>query len=132
MWICCGSILSLVQILFPLFQTLYNQITITKTKEIKFEPRIKKLNHNRYIIFLSTHFVCKPKKKAPISLYISLVCFQNILKFIVVASTRGFVIESLGVLCSWAACACSKREKSRKVVVDQSVRRSVSSKSVPS
>ena len=45
--ICCGSILSLVQILFPLFQTHYHQITITKTKEMKFEPRIK-LNHNIY------------------------------------------------------------------------------------
>ena len=43
--ICCGSILSFVQNLFPLFQTHYHQITITKTKEIKFEPRIK-LNHN--------------------------------------------------------------------------------------
>ena len=42
---CCGSILSLVQILFPLNQTHYHQITTTKTKEIKFEPRIK-LNHN--------------------------------------------------------------------------------------
>ena len=31
-------------ILFPLFQTHYHQITITKTKDIKFEPRIK-LNH---------------------------------------------------------------------------------------
>ena len=41
----CGSILTLVQILFPLFQTHYHQITITKTKEITFEPRIK-LNHN--------------------------------------------------------------------------------------
>ena len=47
-YICCGSILSLVQILFPLFQTHYHQITITKTKEIKFEPKIK-LNHNIYI-----------------------------------------------------------------------------------
>ena len=45
--LCCGSIVSLVQILFPLFQTHYHQITITKTKEIKFEPRIK-LNHNIY------------------------------------------------------------------------------------
>ena len=45
--ICCGSHLSLVQILFPLFQTHYHQITITKTKEIKFEPRIK-LNHIIY------------------------------------------------------------------------------------
>ena len=45
MYICCGSILSLVQILFPLYQTHYHQITITKTKEIKFEPRIK-LNDN--------------------------------------------------------------------------------------
>ena len=44
-YICCGSLLSLIQILFPLFQTHYNQITITKTTEIKFEPRIK-LNHN--------------------------------------------------------------------------------------
>ena len=34
--VCCGSILSLVQTLFPLFQTDYHQITITKTKEIKF------------------------------------------------------------------------------------------------
>ena len=42
---CCGSILSLNQILFPLCQTHYHQITITKTKEIKLEPRIK-LNHN--------------------------------------------------------------------------------------
>ena len=40
-----GSILSVVQILFPLFQTHYHQITITRTKEIKFEARIK-LNHN--------------------------------------------------------------------------------------
>ena len=47
--ICCGSILSLVQILFPLFQTHYHQITIAKTKEIKFEPRIK-LNHNIYTL----------------------------------------------------------------------------------
>ena len=47
-YICCGSISSLVQILFPLFQTHYHQITITKTKEIKFEPRIK-LNHNIYM-----------------------------------------------------------------------------------
>ena len=30
---------------FLLFQTHYHQITITKTKEKKFEPRIK-LNHN--------------------------------------------------------------------------------------
>ena len=43
--ICCGSILSLVQILFPLFPTHYHQMTITKTKEMKLEPRIK-LNHN--------------------------------------------------------------------------------------
>ena len=42
---CCGLTLFLLQILFPLFQTHYHQITITKTKEIKFEPRIK-LNHN--------------------------------------------------------------------------------------
>ena len=47
MYICCGSNLSLVQILFPLFQTHYHQIAITKTKEIEFEPRIK-LNHNIY------------------------------------------------------------------------------------
>ena len=47
--ICCGSILSLVQILFPLFQTHDHQITITKPKEIKFEPRIK-LNHNIYTL----------------------------------------------------------------------------------
>ena len=37
----------ILQILLPLFQTHYHQITITKTKEIKFEPRIK-LNHNIY------------------------------------------------------------------------------------
>ena len=46
LYICCGSILSLIQILFPLFQTHCHQITITKTKEIKFEPRIT-LNHNK-------------------------------------------------------------------------------------
>ena len=33
--------------MFPLFQTHYHQITITKAKEIKFEPRIK-LNYNTY------------------------------------------------------------------------------------
>ena len=49
LYICCGSILSVVPILFPLFQTHYHQITITKTKEIKFEPRIK-LNHNIYTV----------------------------------------------------------------------------------
>ena len=38
-----------MKILFPLFQTHYHQITITKTKEIKFEPRIK-LNHNIYSV----------------------------------------------------------------------------------
>ena len=43
--VCCGSILSLVQILFLFFPTHYHRITITKAKEIKFEPRIK-LNHN--------------------------------------------------------------------------------------
>ena len=53
--ICCASILSLVQILFPLFQTHYHQITVTKTKEIKFDPPIK-LNHNIYTyIHTCTH-----------------------------------------------------------------------------
>ena len=55
-WICCGSILSLVEILFPLFQTHYHQITITKTKEIKFQARIK-LNHNTYTLNLCSLWV---------------------------------------------------------------------------
>ena len=55
-WLCCGSILSLLQILFTFFQTHSHQITITKTKEIKFEPRIK-LNHNSY----TYNFVHCPK-----------------------------------------------------------------------
>ena len=46
---CCGSIL------FPLFQTHYHQIAITKTKEIKFEPRIK-LNQNIMTSHLQSTF----------------------------------------------------------------------------
>ena len=50
--ICCGSILSLVQISFLLFQTNYHVIIIhyhtQKLRKRKFEPRIK-LNHNIYM-----------------------------------------------------------------------------------
>ena len=43
---CCGSLLSLVQIYFPLFQTHDHTLQYPKTKEnTQFEPRIK-LNHN--------------------------------------------------------------------------------------
>ena len=48
-YICCGSILSLVQILFS-FVSNYNT---QKQKKIKFEPRIK-LNHNTYIVHIET------------------------------------------------------------------------------
>ena len=51
--ICCGSILSLVQIFFLLFlgMVMYdnNMIMSLKQKTRKFEPRIK-LNHNIYIL----------------------------------------------------------------------------------
>ena len=51
--ICCGSILSLVQIFFSFFlgMVMYdnNMIMSLKQKERKFEPRIK-LNHNIYML----------------------------------------------------------------------------------
>ena len=45
--ICCGSILSLVQILFRVVFGYGNMIMSLKQTEIKFKPRIK-LNHNIY------------------------------------------------------------------------------------
>ena len=45
--ICCGSILSLVQILFSFVLNHYNTLPYLKNKKIKFEPRMK-LNHNPY------------------------------------------------------------------------------------
>ena len=55
--LCCGSILSLVQIFFPFVfvfafvLVMYdnNMITSLKQKKRKFEPRIK-LNHNIYFL----------------------------------------------------------------------------------
>ena len=48
-WIYCGSIYPWFKLLIPLFQIHYHtsQYLKTKTKNKKFEPRIK-LNHNRY------------------------------------------------------------------------------------
>ena len=48
-YICCGSILSLVQIWISFVSNYKTQ----KQKKIKFEPRIK-LNHNTYIVHIET------------------------------------------------------------------------------
>ena len=48
--VCCGSILSFVQIFFLLFSgmVMYDNKMSLKQKKRKFEPRIK-LNHNMYV-----------------------------------------------------------------------------------
>ena len=52
--ICCGSILSLVQIFFFCFGYGNLMIMSLKQKKKKFEPRIK-LNHNIYVELLAKH-----------------------------------------------------------------------------